>query len=195
MVTDFKVRAEWAGTLIKMAADRRGKPLKLNAEAKQVRVLSSKKNSPKRSYIITRDVQSLRQKRRVSQLLQTESFVTELEGILQTQLGGQEKPKLTRPDASVGNIPPPPPLPPMAGQVGGGFQAGARPLGVLPINDLRGSSSTKYLLAERQLRCKLAATYRLVDMFGMSAGIYNHITVRGGSGMRAGEGGGGSKSK
>lgn len=160
-----------------MAARSGEKPEKINhAYAKQVGRVSST-DVRKKSYIISRDVQSLRQKKRVSQLLQTESFVAELEGILQTQLGGQERPKLTRPNASIGKVPPPPPLPSMAGPAGSQAQVGGHTLGVLPINDLRGALSNKYPLAERQLRCKLAATYRLVDMFGMSEGIYNHITV------------------
>jgi hypothetical protein len=34
-----------------------------------------------------------------------------------------------------------------------------------------------YAKGEKLLRCKLAAVYRLVDLFGWSQGIYNHITV------------------
>ena len=46
-----------------------------------------------------------------------------------------------------------------------------RTAGVIPINDLQGSLSSKYSVAERQGRCKLAALYRLVDLFGWSDGI------------------------
>lgn len=182
---------EWAG-MLQMAARSRGKPVTVyHAEAKQANRVSS--HAPKKPYIISRDVQSLRQKKRVSQLLQTESFVTELEGILQSQLGGLEKPKLTRSDASSGKIPTPPPLPPMAMSAGGQIQVGGHTMGVLPINDLRGGLSNKYPLMEKQLRCKLAATYRLVDMFGMSAGIYNHITVSDGRKGGVWTGGGGTR--
>lgn len=49
---------------------------------------------------------------------------------------------------------------------------------VTPVNDLRGSDSISYDKDEKLLRCKLAAFYRLADLFGWSELIYNHITVR-----------------
>lgn len=49
---------------------------------------------------------------------------------------------------------------------------------VTPVNDLRGSDSISYEKGEKLLRCKLAAFYRLSDLFGWSELIYNHITVR-----------------
>ena len=48
---------------------------------------------------------------------------------------------------------------------------------IVPINDIRGVDSQGYSKSERLLRCKLASLYRLVDLFGWSQGIYNHITV------------------
>lgn len=48
---------------------------------------------------------------------------------------------------------------------------------IIPINDLRGAAASKYTVAERDQRCKLASVYRLVQMFGWSQLIYNHITV------------------
>ncbi|NXS98811.1 ADDA protein, partial [Jacana jacana] len=44
--------------------------------------------------------------------------------------------------------------------------------------DLRGSDSIAYEKGEKLLRCKLAAFYRLADLFGWSQLIYNHITAR-----------------
>ena len=49
---------------------------------------------------------------------------------------------------------------------------------VLPINDLRGADMPGYGKGEKIVRCKLASLYRLVDIFGWSQSIYNHITVR-----------------
>ncbi|CAF1111134.1 unnamed protein product [Rotaria sordida] len=49
---------------------------------------------------------------------------------------------------------------------------------IVPINDIRGVDSQGYSKSERLLRCKLASLYRLVDLFGWSQGIYNHITAR-----------------
>lgn len=48
----------------------------------------------------------------------------------------------------------------------------------IPINDIRGVDSLKYNNAEKLLRCKVAAVYRLVDLFGWSQNIYNHISAR-----------------
>lgn len=34
-----------------------------------------------------------------------------------------------------------------------------------------------YTKGEKVLRCKLAAVYRLMDLYGWTQGIHNHITV------------------
>merc|ERR1740119_41034 len=49
---------------------------------------------------------------------------------------------------------------------------------VIPINDIRGLESMIYAKGEKQLRCKLAAVYRLIDLHGWTQGIYNHVTAR-----------------
>lgn len=49
---------------------------------------------------------------------------------------------------------------------------------LIPINDIRGLEGMGYTKQEKVLRCKLAAAYRLVDMFGWGQSIYNHITLR-----------------
>lgn len=46
-----------------------------------------------------------------------------------------------------------------------------------PINDLRGLEGMNYAKGEKLLRCKLAALYRLIDMYGWSQNIYNHCSV------------------
>ena len=47
----------------------------------------------------------------------------------------------------------------------------------LPINDIRGLEGMSYTKQEKLLRCKLAAVYRLIDLFGWTQNIYNHVTV------------------
>lgn len=47
----------------------------------------------------------------------------------------------------------------------------------VPINDIRGVEAMGYAKGEKILRCKLAALFRLIDLYGWSQGIYNHITV------------------
>ena len=46
-----------------------------------------------------------------------------------------------------------------------------------PINDIRGTDTLNYTKTERNLRCKLAAAYRLVDLFGWSQNIHGNLTV------------------
>ena len=49
-------------------------------------------------------------------------------------------------------------------------------LGIIsPINDLKNYDFSD---PESILRCKLASLYRLVDLYGWSQSIYNHITVK-----------------
>ena len=52
----------------------------------------------------------------------------------------------------------------------------------MPINDIRGIDAMAYAKGEKQLRCKLAAVYRLIDLYGWTQGIYNHVTVSDGVG-------------
>lgn len=49
---------------------------------------------------------------------------------------------------------------------------------VIPVNDIRGLEGMSYTKNEKLLRCKLAALYRIVDMYGWTQSIYNHISVR-----------------
>lgn len=48
---------------------------------------------------------------------------------------------------------------------------------VVPINDIRGIEAMGYAKGEKILRCKLAALFRLIELYGWSQNIYNHITV------------------
>ena len=48
----------------------------------------------------------------------------------------------------------------------------------LPIDDFHLlENPNKYTEDERQLRIKLAAVYRLIELNGWAMGIYNHVTV------------------
>lgn len=49
---------------------------------------------------------------------------------------------------------------------------------ILPIDDFYLlDNPNKYSDEERQLRIKLTAVYRLIELNGWSMGIYNHVTV------------------
>jgi adducin len=49
---------------------------------------------------------------------------------------------------------------------------------VVPINDIRGIEAMGYEKGEKILRCKLAATFRLLDLYGWSQGLHSMITAR-----------------
>lgn len=48
---------------------------------------------------------------------------------------------------------------------------------VVPINDIRGVESMGYAKGEKIIRCKLAAVFRLMDLYGWTQGIYNQVSV------------------
>ena len=131
--------------------------------------------------MLQRDLKVLEREQKVTKLLNTEAFRSELENILQGQLEGTGEPKRTRPQSPGATSPGRSDVGPKSRHpsamvstvVGGG--GGGEP--VIPINDLRGANASKYTVAERDQRCKLASVYRLVHMFGWSQLIYNHITV------------------
>jgi len=50
---------------------------------------------------------------------------------------------------------------------------------VTPINDLYGVESITMVKGERLARCKLASTYRLVDLFSWAHLSNSYITVSG----------------
>lgn len=49
---------------------------------------------------------------------------------------------------------------------------------LIPINDIRGIDTLNYAKGERIQRCKLASLYRILDLYGWTSGISNHISVR-----------------
>lgn len=120
----------------------------------------------------------LKKRQKVTTILGNDQFRAELEGILKTHLGGGEPPRRPRqfhdiserqPDttSALGNVP-------RRSSYYGSVAMGNH---IIPINDLRGVSGSKYTIAEKQLRCKLASLYRLVDWLRWGESIYNHITV------------------
>lgn len=48
---------------------------------------------------------------------------------------------------------------------------------VIPINDIRGVDALRYAKGEKVLRAKLAAVYRLIDLYGWAESMFNNITV------------------
>lgn len=48
---------------------------------------------------------------------------------------------------------------------------------MVPINDIRGVENMCYAKGEKNIRCKLSAVFRLMDLYGWTQGIYNQVSV------------------
>ena len=134
--------------------------------------IATGKKKRRSTFGLQRDYRVLEREKKVSTILEDAAFRSQLEGILQGQLEGKKKPNLARPqpnrwpdDSALHH--------------GSQHQTPASRYGetVIPIDDLGGIRGSKYTLAERQTRCKLASVYRLVDLFAWSPTIETHITV------------------
>ena len=131
----------------------------------------------KRVYGLQRDFQVLEREKRVTKILASHAFRSELEGILQGQLeGSRGPPKTSHALSSLQDN-----VAPAAAVEAAHMHAAAAGVsgtsGILPINDLRGARSSRYVLSERRLRCKLASLCRLVDWFKWSPLVNNHLSV------------------
>ncbi|KAM6440082.1 alpha-adducin isoform 2-T3 [Liasis olivaceus] len=128
---------------------------------------------------LRQDFNMMEQKKRVSMILQSPAFCEELESMIQEQFKKGKNPTgllalQQIADFMTANVPNVYPAAPQGGMTALNMSLGM----VTPVNDLRGSDSIAYEKGEKLLRCKLAAFYRLADLFGWSQLIYNHITVR-----------------
>ncbi|KPI99247.1 Protein hu-li tai shao [Papilio xuthus] len=115
---------------------------------------------------IDADVREMERRKRVEALMSSKLFREELERVLDQQAHeGSDAPLLQR----------------IREMVGGRLHTGSLrgPSCVLPINDIRGIEGVGYEKGEKILRCKLAAVYRLVDLFGWTqTGVSGQITAR-----------------
>ncbi|GFQ96882.1 protein hu-li tai shao [Trichonephila clavata] len=117
---------------------------------------------------IDQDMKEMERRKRVDMIMNSQVFREELERIIECQINDgslpanlaalQQVTELLLPNRRSSNI--------RAGHC------------VIPINDIRGVDGVRYTKLEKILRCKLAAAYRLIDLYGWSENIYNHITVR-----------------
>ncbi|XP_059532869.1 alpha-adducin isoform X2 [Myotis daubentonii] len=128
---------------------------------------------------LRQDFNMMEQKKRVSMILQSPAFCEELESMIQEQFKKGKNPTgllalQQIADFMTTNAPSVYPAAPQGGMAALNMSLGM----VTPVNDLRGSDSIAYDKGEKLLRCKLAAFYRLADLFGWSQLIYNHITVK-----------------
>uniref|UniRef100_A0A673GH92 Alpha-adducin n=1 Tax=Sinocyclocheilus rhinocerous TaxID=307959 RepID=A0A673GH92_9TELE len=128
---------------------------------------------------LRQDFNMMEQRKRVSMILQSPAFCDELESLIQDQMKKGKTPTSLLAlqqiaDFMTTSVPTMYPTAPQGGMAALNMSLGM----VTPVNDLRGSDSIAYEKGEKLLRCKLAAFYRLADLFGWSQLIYNHLTVR-----------------
>uniref|UniRef100_A0A8C8DV66 Adducin 1 (alpha) n=1 Tax=Oryzias sinensis TaxID=183150 RepID=A0A8C8DV66_9TELE len=128
---------------------------------------------------LRQDFNMMEQKKRVSMILQSPAFCEELETMIQDQLKKGKTPTSLLAlqqiaDFMTTSMPSMYPAAPQGGMAALNMSLGM----VTPVNDLRGSDSISCEKGEKLQRCKLAAFYRLADLFGWSELIYNHLTVR-----------------
>ncbi|XP_041741345.1 alpha-adducin isoform X11 [Coregonus clupeaformis] len=128
---------------------------------------------------LRQDFNMMEQRKRVSMILQSPAFCDELDTMIQDQLKRGKTPTSLLAlqqiaDFMTTGIPTMYPAAPQGGMAALNMSLGM----VTPVNDLRGSDSISYEKGEKLFRCKLAAFYRLTDLFGWSQLIYNHLTVR-----------------
>lgn len=122
---------------------------------------------------IKEDLNLMSQRRRVSLILNSESFRKELEEIIENYTRSQESAILNSSLLSLQHLADLFSTIPGKRPLTGGHQNG-----IIPINDLRGVDTGLYSRRERVYRCKLASVYRLIELFGWNTSIYNHATVR-----------------
>ncbi|XP_064603859.1 alpha-adducin-like isoform X3 [Liolophura sinensis] len=127
--------------------------------------------SMRRPADVKEDVQQMEQRKRVSLVLNSQAFREELEHVVEDHLKSGQNPASLLALQQITDL-----LLPHMSVNKGVISRGSTP--VIPINDIRGVDSLNYSKVEKLIRCKLAALYRLVDIFGWTHGIYNHITAR-----------------
>merc|ERR1711976_1118943 len=116
---------------------------------------------------IEQDMREMDRRKRVEAIMSSKLFRDHLEKVVSDSLKESGADGITSVLSNMMNI-----------KTGGNAGAGISMGSVIPINDIRGLEGMSYTKHEKLLRCKLAAAYRLVDMFGWTQGIYNHITAR-----------------
>lgn len=116
---------------------------------------------------IEQDMKEMERRKRVNMIINSQIFKDELERIIESQLNEGYLPSTLSALQQVTDLIAPKGLNNVLGHNT-----------TIPINDIRGVDAFKYNKIEKNLRCKLASVYRLVDIYGWSQLIYNHITVR-----------------
>ncbi|RWS30630.1 Protein hu-li tai shao-like protein [Leptotrombidium deliense] len=130
----------------------------------------TEESKPCRPPDIEQDMKEMERRKRVEMIMNSQVFREELERIIESQLNEGYLPASLSALQQVTEL-----LLPSSARNSALSRSGHT---ATPINDIRGVDGFRYAKGEKLLRCKLAAVYRLVDLYGWSEGIYNHISVR-----------------
>jgi len=106
-------------------------------------------------------------RKRVEAIMNSKLFREELERIVDSQISQGSASGILQQLSDIVGVP--------ASRIGSVFKSSNC---VLPINDIRGVEAMAYSKGEKLLRCKLAATFRLLDLYGFTQGLGAQITAR-----------------
>ncbi|XP_062707638.1 protein hu-li tai shao isoform X3 [Aedes albopictus] len=116
---------------------------------------------------IEADMREMERRKRVEVMMSSRLFREELERIVDSQMRDGGSHNILQQLSDIMGMP--------AARVGSVFKSSNC---VVPINDIRGMEAMGYEKGEKILRCKLAAAFRLVDLYGWAQGINSLITAR-----------------
>ncbi|XP_060656449.1 protein hu-li tai shao isoform X2 [Drosophila nasuta] len=125
-------------------------------------------NSKARPADIEQDMREMERRKRVEAIMGSKLFREELERIVDSARdGGAGASGILQQLSDIVGVP--------VTRVGNVFKSSSC---MVPINDIRGVESMGYAKGEKILRCKLAATFRLLDLYGWTQGLGAQITAR-----------------
>ncbi|XP_050743687.1 protein hu-li tai shao isoform X2 [Drosophila biarmipes] len=117
---------------------------------------------------IEQDMREMERRKRVEAIMGSKLFREELERIVDSARdGGAGASGILQQLSDIVGVP--------VSRVGSVFKSSNC---MVPINDIRGVESMGYAKGEKILRCKLAATFRLLDLYGWTQGLGAQITAR-----------------
>ncbi|XP_064544170.1 protein hu-li tai shao isoform X1 [Drosophila montana] len=125
-------------------------------------------NSKARPADIEQDMREMERRKRVEAIMGSKLFREELERIVDSaREGGAGASGILQQLSDIVGVP--------VNRVSNVFKSSSC---MVPINDIRGVESLGYAKGEKILRCKLAATFRLLDLNGWTQGLGAQITAR-----------------
>ncbi|KAM8712053.1 hypothetical protein ACLKA7_012556 [Drosophila subpalustris] len=125
-------------------------------------------NNKARPADIEQDMREMERRKRVEAIMGSKLFREELERIVDSaREGGAGASGILQQLSDIVGVP--------VNRVSNVFKSSGC---MVPINDIRGVESMGYAKGEKILRCKLAATFRLLDLNGWTQGLGAQITAR-----------------